>query len=149
MHDSKYTKQLQELYDAYPGKDLEAVLKVSIRSIQNYLKKYNATTPGKDVINRIREVYAKHEKGEDITGEAQSGGRASLEQSILNLTEDKLRSTAIMEKLAEDKLKSTAIIQSLIGLIGGKGIFDPNLPMPSSTSETLTDNNKTANSSRQ
>lgn len=73
--------------------------------MQNYLKKENPTTPGKDVINKIREVYAKHERGQPIREELDTGKKSSLEQSILFLTQDKLRSTAIMEKLADDKIK--------------------------------------------
>jgi transcriptional regulator with XRE-family HTH domain len=138
MHESKYTKQLETLYNAYPGKDLEAALGVTIRSMQNYLKKENPTTPGKDVINKIREVYAKHERGQPIREELDTGKKSSLEQSILFLTQDKLRSTAIMEKLADDKIKSTEIIQSLVSIIKDRGLLDPNLPMPgSSTTETL------------
>jgi transcriptional regulator with XRE-family HTH domain len=67
-----------------------------------------------------------------------SESKVSLERSIENLTQDRLRNTAIMDKLADDKLKSTAIIESLVAIIKERGLIDPNLPMPGeSTTETL------------
>lgn len=66
-------------------------------------------------------------------------GKKLLEQSILNLTEDKLKNTDIMEKLVDDKLRSTAIIENLVAIIKDRGLFDPNLPDPNSkTTQTLT-----------
>ena len=64
MSESKpYVAQLAELYESYKGKELEEVLGVTTRSIQNYLKEENPSTPGKEVIAAIREVFAKHSAG--------------------------------------------------------------------------------------
>ena len=73
------------------------------------------------------------------------GSTSMLQQSILNLTEDKLKNTDIMEKLVDDKLRSTAIIENLVAIIKERGLIDPNLSMPSKTTETLT---KKANSTQ-
>jgi hypothetical protein len=99
-----YINQLQELYDTYPGKELEAALGVTVRSMQNYLKKENATIPGRDVVNRIREVYANFKDGKPLdpletTQTMDSESRRTLERTLENLSEDKIRSTAIIERL--------------------------------------------------
>jgi hypothetical protein len=99
-----YINQLQELYDTYPGKELEAALGVSVRSMQNYIKKDGPTVPGKDVQNRIREVYANFKEGKPLepietTTTMDSESRRTLERTLENLSEDKIRSTAIIERL--------------------------------------------------
>jgi predicted transcriptional regulator len=60
--EKSYTEMLKELYETYKGKELEQVLGVTIRSVQNYLKPDNPSTPSKDVIGKIRESYAYHLK---------------------------------------------------------------------------------------
>lgn len=44
-------------------------------------------------------------------------GRYFLEESVKNLTEDRIKSTEIMEKLVDDKIKSTAIIEELTAML--------------------------------
>jgi hypothetical protein len=83
-----YIAQLQELYDAYPGKELEAALGVTVRSMQNYLKQENPTIPGKEVINRIREVYANYKQGRPLVEAKESEPPKTAERDIIfNLTE--------------------------------------------------------------
>jgi hypothetical protein len=82
----KYTDQLQELYKSYTGKELEVVLGVTIRSIQNYLKQENPAIPGKEVVNKIREAYANHMEGKPLGGD-QLNESMFGNQSILNLAE--------------------------------------------------------------
>jgi predicted transcriptional regulator len=84
-----YLNQLQELYDAYTGKELEAALGVTTRSIQNYLKQGNPAKPGKGVIIKIREVYAKHQEGKPLIELPVQVAlvKEPLEQAILNFSE--------------------------------------------------------------
>jgi transcriptional regulator with XRE-family HTH domain len=59
-HEPEYIKQLRELYKTYTGRELEAALGISIRSVQNYLKEENPTIPSNKVIKKVREVFAHH-----------------------------------------------------------------------------------------
>lgn len=102
VQEPDYIIQLRELYENYPGKELESALGVTIRSIQNYLKKEERTTPGKEVIGKIREAFANYKEGRAIADEGQDTAyesRRTLERTLENLSEDKIRSTAIIERL--------------------------------------------------
>jgi transcriptional antiterminator len=57
-----YKAQLSELYKTYTGKELEQAIGVSTRSIQNYLKEEKPSIPGPEVVRKIHEAYAKHQK---------------------------------------------------------------------------------------
>lgn len=70
MKKLNYKDELQELYKIYKGKDLEAALGVSVRSIQNYLKDENPSTPGDDVIDKIHEAFANYKEGKPLKSEA-------------------------------------------------------------------------------
>jgi transcriptional regulator with XRE-family HTH domain len=88
---SDYVKQLSELYQTYTGKELEEVLGVTTRSIQNYIKEDEPTIPRPEVIEKIREAYANHSTGNglyNIKKEPQNAtpSQVLLEESIYNLT---------------------------------------------------------------
>jgi hypothetical protein len=60
--EKSYTEMLNELYETYKGKELEQILGVTVRSMQNYLKPDNPSTPSKDVVSKIREAFEFHVK---------------------------------------------------------------------------------------
>jgi len=55
--------RLKELYDLYKGQEVADAVGVSIRQVQNYLRKDNPAIPSKEVINNIHEAFANHKKG--------------------------------------------------------------------------------------
>jgi transcriptional regulator with XRE-family HTH domain len=123
-----YIKELRELNETYRGKELEAALGITIRSVQNYLNPASKREPSPEMQRKISEVFANHknerpliykeqveETLQDQTAEAQS--RRTLEETLKNMSQDKLHSTEIIKMLAEDKLRNTAIFEKLAALL--------------------------------
>jgi len=86
-----YVVQLRILYNTYTGKELEQAIGVTTRSIQNYLKEENRTTPSNDVVSNIREAYAKHANGEPIKKESAPLEGADYKDKYIALLERNLK----------------------------------------------------------
>jgi transcriptional regulator with XRE-family HTH domain len=78
--EKSYQEQLRELYETYAGKELEAVLGVTVRSIQNYLKNDNPTIPSREVISKIRESFAKHKEGKELNAPVEVNNPGPMSQ---------------------------------------------------------------------
>jgi hypothetical protein len=63
-HEPDHIIKLREMYENTEGKPLSVEIDKSIRSIQNYLS--YKQEPGKEVIKRIHEAFAKFKKGEEL-----------------------------------------------------------------------------------
>jgi hypothetical protein len=99
-----YKNELRELYESYSGKELEKALGISQRSMQNYLKEDDPRTPKPEIQTRIHEAFANHRNGKPLGNVEQEGdmdteSRRTLERTLENLSEDKIRSTVIIERL--------------------------------------------------
>jgi predicted transcriptional regulator len=100
-NEPEYVKQLRELYKAYTGRELEAALGVTTRSIQNYIKEAERTTPSNPTINKIRELFAKHAKGEKLEIKNPDRSDQDLKDKYIQLLERMDREkTELLEKVS-------------------------------------------------
>jgi hypothetical protein len=86
-----YKEQLKELYQTYTGKELEQAIGVSTRSIQNYLKEEKPSLPGPEVVRKIREAYAKHQKEGVILNKESTPEGVDLKDKYITLLEATVR----------------------------------------------------------
>jgi hypothetical protein len=110
-HTPPHIEKLQALLETYKPAEVAGFIGVSERSIGNYMAADNATVPHPKTLRMIDETFRKFMSGElktrlenitngdqkpKITGDP---SRERLERTLENMSEDKIRSTAIMERL--------------------------------------------------
>lgn len=120
MRKLNHIDELQELYNNYKGKDLETVLGVSVRSIQNYLKEENPSTPNDKVVEKIHEAFANHKAGKalgDVEEKNEIDYSQPIIQVVLNLSYTSKKNADSMDKMAATNQKNTEIIAALVGAI--------------------------------
>jgi hypothetical protein len=98
--EKSYTEMLKELYETYKGKELEQVLGVTVRSMQNYLKPGNPSIPSKDVVGKIREAYAYHIKHGCLNTKNPDQSDQDLNSKYILLLENTLKEkTELLQKV--------------------------------------------------
>jgi transcriptional regulator with XRE-family HTH domain len=80
--EADYKKQLRELYEMHKGKELEAALGITIRSVQNYLKEEDPRTPSPEIQEKIRETFANHCEGRPLDYQIAEEGGGSIDKLI-------------------------------------------------------------------
>lgn len=143
-------KQIRSI-EGLTQEKLAEILGVSQSAIVKY--ENNKSKPGLDFIrdfkkkigydltdNNITKVIMQEPqpKTEDSGQEAQS--RRTLEETLKNMSQDKLHSTEIIKMLAEDKLRNTAIFEKLAALLEKQ--FSSSSPDPVHQSPPVTDKTK-------